>query len=75
MPAPRNNRNAKKSADRVADAFLHVRVREAEKVVWEAAAHPEPLSSWIRRNLNRAARGPEANKRLQQTSLRSVAEP
>jgi hypothetical protein len=74
MPAPRKNRNAKKNPDRVADAFLHVRVREAEKVVWAAAAHPEPLSSWIRRNLNRAARGTEASKRLQRTPMRSVTE-
>jgi hypothetical protein len=67
MPAPLKNRNAQKSADRVADAFLHVRVRGAEKSLWEAAAHPEPLSSWIRRNLNRAAKRTEANKPVEAT--------
>jgi len=67
MPAPRDNRNAKKSPDQLADAFLHVRVRGAEKAAWVAAAHPESLSSWIRRILNQATRGIEAKQTVQRT--------
>jgi hypothetical protein len=70
MPAPRKNQNAKKGTEKVAGAFLHVRVREAEKSAWETAAHPEPLSSWIRRSLNRAARKTEANKPVEATEIR-----
>jgi hypothetical protein len=72
MPAPLKNRNAQKSADRVADAFLHMRVRAAEKSIWESAAHPETLSSWIRRKLNRAAKRAEANKPVEATETRGA---
>jgi hypothetical protein len=55
MPAPPRNQNARKGADEIADAHLHVRVRPDEKELWQAAAYPQPLSSWIRDALNAQA--------------------
>ncbi len=65
MPAPRNNANAKKDPEDVADPFLHIRVTSAEKSDWKHAAGPQSLSSWIRATLNHASK--EQTRRISQS--------
>ena len=48
--------NALKAPERRADSHLHIRVRAADKALWEASAKAQgiPLSVWVNYYLNAA---------------------
>lgn len=55
MPAPKSNQYAAKPDAQKASGFLHMRVNEADKRLWESVAG-HSLSAWVIGVLNRAAR-------------------
>jgi len=54
----KSNQNALKAPERRADSHLHIRVKSADKALWEAQAKREgvPLSVWVIYLLNEGAK-------------------
>ena len=54
----KSNQNALKAPERRADSHLHIRVKSADKALWEAQAANAgiPLSVWVVHFLNEASK-------------------
>ena len=61
----KNNQNARKDPSERANRFLHLRVRDQDKRLWEQMARSEgiTLSQWVVGCLNSVAEAPPAGRK------------